>query len=170
VLDESRAGRAQGSTSAHTHGRRGGLGFLSPTDCVQWPFTYRARFATAGPHPQRHLRSARSAARRSRRRAHPARRAARCSSVSVGQGPLKGCLAGEGVRWDTVDLRRSTTFKCTGAAGESLKTATTEPPSSLTRNIRHAIPVRQYERECCSEQRRNSEEGRRSSVSAGRQR
>ena len=49
----------------------------------------------------------------------------RCTS-DVGQGPLKGCLAGEGVRWDTVDLRRSTSFKCTGAAGESLKTVSTD--------------------------------------------
>ena len=49
----------------------------------------------------------------------------RCTS-DVGQGPLTGCLAGEGVRWDTVELRRSTTFKCTGAAAEPLKTATTD--------------------------------------------
>jgi hypothetical protein len=49
----------------------------------------------------------------------------RCTS-DVGQGPLTGCLAGEGVRWDTVDLRRSTNFKCTGAATELLKTATTD--------------------------------------------
>ena len=49
----------------------------------------------------------------------------RCTS-DVGQGPLAGCLSGEGVRWDTVELRRSTTFKCTGAAAESLKTATTD--------------------------------------------
>jgi hypothetical protein len=42
------------------------------------------------------------------------------------QGPLSGCLAGEGVRWDTVELLPSTTFKCTGAAGEMLKTATTD--------------------------------------------
>jgi hypothetical protein len=49
----------------------------------------------------------------------------RCTS-DVGQGPLAGCLSGEGVRWDTVGLRRSTTFKCTGAAAESLKTATTD--------------------------------------------
>ena len=41
----------------------------------------------------------------------------RCTS-DVGQGPLIGCLAGEGVRWDTVNLLRSTTFKCTGAAAE----------------------------------------------------
>src|SRR6266699_6534206 len=44
----------------------------------------------------------------------------RCTS-DVGQGPLSGCLAGEGVRWDTVDLRSSTSFKCTGAAAEALK-------------------------------------------------
>lgn len=49
----------------------------------------------------------------------------RCTS-DVGQGPLTGCLAGEGVRWDTVDLRRSTSFKCTGAALEPLKTVTTD--------------------------------------------
>ncbi len=49
----------------------------------------------------------------------------RCTS-DVGQGPLNGCLSGEGVRWDTVELRASTTFKCTGAAAEPLKTATTD--------------------------------------------
>jgi len=49
----------------------------------------------------------------------------RCTS-DVGQGPLAGCLSGQGVRWDTAELRRSTTFKCTGAATESLKTATTD--------------------------------------------
>jgi len=49
----------------------------------------------------------------------------RCTS-NIGQGPLMGCLAGEGVRWDTVDLRRSTNFKCTGSALESLKTAITD--------------------------------------------
>ena len=49
----------------------------------------------------------------------------RCTS-DVGQGPLMGCLSGQGVRWDTVELLRSTTFKCTGAATESLKTAVTD--------------------------------------------
>jgi hypothetical protein len=49
----------------------------------------------------------------------------RCTS-DVGQGPLAGCLSGEGVRWDTVELQRSTTFKCTGSAAEPLKTATTD--------------------------------------------
>jgi len=49
----------------------------------------------------------------------------RCTS-DVGQSPLAGCLAGEGVRWDTANLRRSTSFKCTGAAAESLKTVSTD--------------------------------------------
>src|SRR5438552_15733257 len=49
----------------------------------------------------------------------------RCTS-DIGQGPLMGCLTGEGVRWDTANLRRSTTFQCTGAAAEPLKTATTD--------------------------------------------
>jgi hypothetical protein len=49
----------------------------------------------------------------------------RCTS-DVGQGPLTGCLTGEGVRWDTVELRASTTFKCTGSAAEDVKTAITD--------------------------------------------
>jgi hypothetical protein len=49
----------------------------------------------------------------------------RCTS-DVGQGPLAGCLTGEGVRWDTVELLASTTFKCTGSAAEPLKTAFTD--------------------------------------------
>jgi hypothetical protein len=44
---------------------------------------------------------------------------------SVGQGPIAGCEAGEGVRWDTDQLLASTTFKCTGAAAEPLKRAAT---------------------------------------------
>jgi hypothetical protein len=49
----------------------------------------------------------------------------RCTS-DVRQGPLSGCLAGQGVRWDTAELLASTTFKCTGSAAESLKTAVTD--------------------------------------------
>jgi hypothetical protein len=49
----------------------------------------------------------------------------RCTA-DVGQGPLAGCLTGQGVRWDTVELRASTTFKCTGSAAEALKTAVTD--------------------------------------------
>jgi hypothetical protein len=55
----------------------------------------------------------------------------RCSA-SVLQGPLSTsikdgtpCLAGQGIRWDTAGLLPSTTLKCTGAAAEPLKTATT---------------------------------------------
>ena len=39
----------------------------------------------------------------------------RCTS-DVAQGPLNGCLAGQGVRWDTAHLLASTTFKCNGAS------------------------------------------------------
>jgi hypothetical protein len=49
----------------------------------------------------------------------------RCTS-DVGQGPLLGCLTGEGVRWDTVELLASTNFKCTGAVAEALKPAITD--------------------------------------------
>lgn len=49
----------------------------------------------------------------------------RCTS-DVRQGPLTGCLAGEGVRWDTAGLLASTTFKCTGSAAEPAKTAVTD--------------------------------------------
>jgi hypothetical protein len=54
--------------------------------------------------------------------------------LDVLQGPLSTsinpddpgpCRAGEGVRWDTAALLPSTTFKCTGAASETLKTAVT---------------------------------------------
>ncbi len=44
----------------------------------------------------------------------------------VAQGPLKGCLAGEGVRWDTDGLLQSTRFKCTGASNEPAKFAVTD--------------------------------------------
>jgi hypothetical protein len=48
----------------------------------------------------------------------------RCTSA-VAQGPLTGCLRGQGVRWDTASLQSSTKFKCTGAAAEVAQTATT---------------------------------------------
>ena len=57
----------------------------------------------------------------------------RCDA-DVNQGPLSAsinpddpgpCLQGQGVRWDTARLLASTTFKCTGAAGETPKTITT---------------------------------------------
>jgi hypothetical protein len=34
---------------------------------------------------------------------------------AVSAGPLANCAAGEGVRWDSVQLLASTTFKCSGA-------------------------------------------------------
>jgi hypothetical protein len=46
-------------------------------------------------------------------------------SVSINPSAPGGCREGEGVRWDTAALLASTTFKCTGAASEPLKTATT---------------------------------------------
>ena len=49
----------------------------------------------------------------------------RCTS-SVNQGPLTGCLAGEGVRWHAAQFLPSTPFKCTGATSEALKTGTTD--------------------------------------------
>ena len=45
----------------------------------------------------------------------------------AGQGPLTG----RGVRWDTVELRASTTFKCTGSAARSLKTAGLPDPALI---------------------------------------
>ena len=46
-------------------------------------------------------------------------------SVSINPDDPGPCLAGEGVRWDTAELLTETTFKCTGAATEALKHATT---------------------------------------------
>ena len=47
-------------------------------------------------------------------------------SVSINSDDPGACLAGQGVRWDTVELLPSFQFKCTGAAGEPLKTAVTD--------------------------------------------
>ena len=44
----------------------------------------------------------------------------------VDQGPLAGCLTGEGVRWDTAGVLSDTPFKCTGSAAEALKSASTD--------------------------------------------
>lgn len=46
-------------------------------------------------------------------------------NVSINPDDPGGCLAGQGVRWDTAQLLASTTFKCTGAATEQLKPAST---------------------------------------------
>jgi hypothetical protein len=45
-------------------------------------------------------------------------------TASVSQGPLAGCEAGQGVRWDTAQLLASTNFKCTGS--DAAKHATTD--------------------------------------------
>ena len=47
-------------------------------------------------------------------------------NVSINTDDPGGCLQGEGIRWDTVQLLPSFQFKCTGAAGEVLKTAVTD--------------------------------------------
>jgi hypothetical protein len=57
----------------------------------------------------------------------------RCTE-SVGQGPLAGCLAGEGVRWVAAAPLSSTPFKCTSAASEALKTATTDQDTVVLRS------------------------------------
>ena len=49
----------------------------------------------------------------------------------VQQGLLKGCLQGQGVRWDTDGLLQSTRFKCTGAATEPAKTAVTDAHTAV---------------------------------------
>jgi hypothetical protein len=49
----------------------------------------------------------------------------------VQQGPLKGCLQGQGVRWDTDGLLASTRFKCTGAATEPAKFAVTDAHTAV---------------------------------------
>jgi hypothetical protein len=47
-------------------------------------------------------------------------------SVSINPDDPGPCLAGQGVRWDTVELLPSFQFKCTGAVSEPLKTAVTD--------------------------------------------
>lgn len=46
-------------------------------------------------------------------------------STSINPADPGPCRGGEGVRWDTAALLPSTTFKCTGAVSEALKTAVT---------------------------------------------
>jgi hypothetical protein len=50
--------------------------------------------------------------------------------ADIAQGPLAGCRAGEGIRWDAKDgatqLLAEFSFKCTGAATEQLKTVVTD--------------------------------------------
>lgn len=51
--------------------------------------------------------------------------------ADVGQGPLQGCLEGQGVRWDTDGLLERTGFKCTGQAAEAGKTAVTDEHTAV---------------------------------------
>jgi hypothetical protein len=50
--------------------------------------------------------------------------------ADIDQGPLAGCRAGEGIRWDAKEgdtqLLESFQFKCTGAGSEQLKTVETD--------------------------------------------
>jgi hypothetical protein len=52
----------------------------------------------------------------------------RCTEA-VEQGPLKGCLTGQGVRWDTAELLAGTEFKCTGQ--DALKPAVTDEDTAV---------------------------------------
>ena len=52
-------------------------------------------------------------------------------TATVAQGPLAGGLSGQGVRWDTANLLRGTTFKCTGKASETLKPAATDENTAV---------------------------------------
>jgi hypothetical protein len=54
----------------------------------------------------------------------------RCMEA-VEQGPLAGCLAGQGVRWDTAELLAETKFKCTGQEGEAAKQALTDETTAV---------------------------------------
>jgi hypothetical protein len=50
-------------------------------------------------------------------------------TAAVAQGPLAGCAAGEGVRWDTEQLLASTSFKCT--ASEAALPVTTDEHTAV---------------------------------------
>jgi hypothetical protein len=55
-----------------------------------------------------------------------------CTST-VSSGPLTGCLAGQGVRWDTANMLRSTPFKCTANDPLGVKTATISADTAVLR-------------------------------------
>ena len=56
----------------------------------------------------------------------------RCTA-DINQGPLAGCKAGEGIRWDSSEIVASIGFKCTGSAGEPLKNAVTDDNTIVMR-------------------------------------
>jgi hypothetical protein len=49
----------------------------------------------------------------------------------IQQGPLTGCQAGQGIRWDTDGLLQSTGFKCTGKETEPGKNAVTDEHTAV---------------------------------------
>jgi hypothetical protein len=46
--------------------------------------------------------------------------------ADIAQGPLSGCRAGEGARWEGLEILPSTNFKCGGIPDEAVKTAFTD--------------------------------------------
>jgi hypothetical protein len=50
-------------------------------------------------------------------------------TFTVEQGPLTGCITGQGVRWDTEQLLASTSFKCTGS--DAAKPAATDEHTAV---------------------------------------
>ena len=56
----------------------------------------------------------------------------KCTST-VSSGPLAGCQAGQGVRWDTAALLQSTPFKCTATDPLGVKTAHTTDDTVVLR-------------------------------------
>src|SRR4051794_1055597 len=54
----------------------------------------------------------------------------RCTTA-VEQGPLNGCLGGQGVRWDTAALLDVSPFKCSMSANETLKFAHPGPDTAV---------------------------------------
>jgi hypothetical protein len=50
-------------------------------------------------------------------------------TLAVDQGPLAGCAGGEGVRWDTAQLLKDNTFRCT--ASEVARPATTDDHTAV---------------------------------------
>jgi hypothetical protein len=54
----------------------------------------------------------------------------KCTST-VSSGPLAGCMTGQGVRWDTASLLRSSPFKCTATDPSGVKTAATTKDTAV---------------------------------------
>jgi len=48
------------------------------------------------------------------------------NTEDINTGPLAGCKAGEGARWDATAILPTSGFKCGGSASEPLKTAVTD--------------------------------------------